>query len=114
MLTRLIVASYAWLVEAALWFALVLAVVVGYHFTVPLMDYAGAVPINEFAWKVFGATVFAVITFLVLAAITGPLLVLTDVRQAVRSIEAGLERGAAVRRSHPVERSEPSMYPRFK
>ena len=109
MLTRLIVASYAWLLETALWFALALAGVVGYHFTVPVMNAAGAVLTPEFAWKVLGALVFPVITFLVLAAITGPFLILMDVRQAVRNIEARLERGEDVRGSLPFERREPSI-----
>ena len=64
MLTRLIVASYAWLLETALWFTLGLSGVAGYHVTVPLMSYAGAVVTPEFAWKILGALVFSVITFL--------------------------------------------------
>jgi len=108
MLTRLVVALYAWLLETALWLMLTLAGVVGYHFTVPLMNDAGAVLTPEFAWKIFGALVFPVITFLVLAVIIGPLLILMDVRQAVRNIEARLERGEDVSKSLPFERREPS------
>ena len=109
MLTRLIVASYVWLLEAALWFMLAVGGVVGYHVTVTLMNAVGAQLTPEFAWKMLGALVFLVITFLVLAVITGPLLVLMDVRQAVRNIEARLERGEAVRGSLPFERREPSI-----
>lgn len=109
MLTRLIVASYMWLIEIWLWLMLILAVVVGYHRTVPIMNAAGAVVSPEFAWKILGALVFPVITFLVLAVITGPFLILVDVRQAVRNIEAGLERGEDVSKSLPFERREPSF-----
>jgi hypothetical protein len=109
MLTRLIVALYAWLLEIALWLTLPLAGVVGYHVTVPLMNNAGAVLTNEFAWKLCGALLFPVITFLVLAVIIGPFLILVDVRQAVRNIEARLERGEGVSTSLPFKRREPTL-----
>ena len=109
MLTKLIVASYAWLLEIALWFALVFASIVGYHITVPIMSAAGVVLTPEFGGQILGALIFPVITFPVLAAIAGPFLVLIDVRQAVRSIEARLERGVDVRESLPYERREPSI-----
>jgi len=108
MLTRLIVALYAWLLETALWLTLTLAGVVGYHVTVPIMNDAGAVLTPEFAWKILGALVFPVIAFLVLAVIIGPFLILMDLRQAVRNIEARLERGEDVSKSFPFERREPS------
>jgi hypothetical protein len=109
MLTRLIVASYVWLLETALWLTLAIAGVVGYHSTVPLMNAIGAEVTPEFAWKIVGTLVFLVITFLVLAVLTGPALVLIDLRQAVRSIEAKREGGSAVRASLPFERKEPSI-----
>ena len=109
MLTKLIVALYVWLLEIALWLTLPLAGVLGYHVTVPIMNNAGAVLTNEFAWKICGALVFPIITFLVLAVITGPFLVLVDVRNAVRNIEARLERGKDVSNSLPLERREPSF-----
>ena len=109
MLTRLIVASYVWLLEAALWFTLAIAGVVGYHFMVPLMNATGAEVTGEFAWRILGTLVFLVITFLVLAVITGPILLLIDVRNAVRNIEAKLERGETVRGSLPSGRREPSI-----
>jgi hypothetical protein len=109
MLTRLIVASYAWLLEIALWLMLAVAGLAGYHGTVPLMHAAGAVPTSEFAWQVVGALVFPVVTFLLLAIATGPLLLLVDIRQSVRSIEARLERGESDRGSLPFERKEPSI-----
>jgi hypothetical protein len=109
MLTRLIVASYAWLLEIALWLTLAIASVVGYHSTVPLMNAIGAEVTPEFAWKILGALVFLVITFLVLAVVSGPALILIDLRQAVRSMEAKQEGGSAVRASLPSERKEPSI-----
>lgn len=109
MLTRLIVAFYAWLLETALWFTIAVTAVVGYHVTVPVMSAVGAVLTHEFAWKVLGALVLPVIAFLVLAVLTGPYLILMDVRQAVRSIEARLDRGEDVRRSPPSDRREPSI-----
>jgi hypothetical protein len=99
MLTRLIVASYAWLVEAALWFAIGFAAIAGYHFTPPVMDGLGFLP--RFEWQALGALVLPVITLLVLAVLTGPFLILVDIRRSVRSIEARLDRGEDVRRSAP-------------
>lgn len=109
MLTKLIVALYVWLIEIALWLALTIAGVCGYHFTVPMMNNAGAVLANEFTWKIIGALVFPIIAFLVLAVIIGPLLVLVDVRNAVKNIEARLERGKDASNSPPLERREPSL-----
>jgi hypothetical protein len=109
MLTKLIVALYVWLLEIALWLTLPLASVWGYHVTVPIMNDAGAVLTNELAWKICGALVFPFITFLVLAVIFGPFLILVDVRNAVRNIEASLGREKNVSNSLPVERREPSF-----
>ena len=109
MLTRLIVASYAWLLEAALWLTLALSSVAGYHVTVPLMNDAGAVPTYELAWKLFGALLFPILTFLALAVLIGPLLILVDIRQAARHIEARLARGEDLRTPLPLERREPTL-----
>ena len=109
MLTKLIVALYAWLLETALWLMLALAAVTGYQVTVPVMNAAGAVVTPEFAWKIFGALVFPVIAFFVLAVIMGPFLILMDVRQAVRSIKATCERREDVSKSLPFERRDPSF-----
>ena len=109
MLTRLIVATYSWLIETVLWLLLVLAGVAGYHFTIPIMSAAGAVPEQEIAWKLLGALAFPVISFLVMPAIFGPFLILMDVRQAVRSIEARLKRGEDIRESPSYERREPTI-----
>lgn len=109
MLTRLIVVSYAWLVETALWIALALSSVAGYHVTVPLMNKWGAVLANEFTWKILGAFFFPAITFVGLTVIFGPLLVLFDIRQAVRNIEARLGRAEDAAKSLPTERREPHI-----
>jgi hypothetical protein len=109
MLTRLIVATYSWLLEAVLGLLLVLAGVVGFHATIPIMSAVGAVPDYEIAWKLLGALAFPLISFLVMAAFFGPFLVLMDVRQAVRSIEARLDRGEDVRESPSFERREPTI-----
>ena len=109
MLTRLIVSSYVWLLEIALWLTIVLLAVVGYQVTVPVMNAAGAVPTPEFGWKLVGAFVLPVVTFLGLAVVTGPFLILMDVRQAVRSIEARLDREANARQTPASERREPSI-----
>lgn len=109
MLTRLIVVSYAWLLETTLWITLVLSSVMGYHITVPLMNEMGAILTHEFTWKILGAFFFPMITFFGLAMITGPLLVLLDVRQAVRNIEARSSPGEEARKSLPTERREPHI-----
>ena len=110
MLTRLIVASYAWLLEIALWFALALSAVVGYQRIVPVMNQAGAIVTPEFVWSILGALVAAVIGFLVLSVIAGPLLILVDIRREVRDIKARLDRGIDARGgSRPVERIEPTI-----
>ena len=107
MLSKLIVASYAWLLEIYLWLALAAAGVAGYETTVPLMMSAGVIPEHELAWKIVGALAFAVIAFLFLAVIAGPLFVLMDLRHAVRSIEAKT-RGEVIG-SLPSERQEPKL-----
>ena len=105
MLIRLIVASYALLVEILLWLALTVAGIAGYQVTVPMMYSAGVLPENEFAWKIVGALAFPVIAFLLLVVIYGPVLVLLDLRDAVRNIEAKA-RGEVI--SRLPERKEPT------
>jgi hypothetical protein len=107
MLSRFIVASYAVLLEISLWLALALAAITGYQAMVPMMESAGALLTNEFAWKICGAFVFPVVAFLLLAVIYGPLFILVDLRQAVRSIEARAREGGDG--SPAVERREPSF-----
>jgi hypothetical protein len=88
MLSKMIVASYAVLLEISLWLALGVASITGYQATVPMMESAGLLPEYEFAWKIIGALAFPVFAFLLLAWITGPLFVLLDLSHAVRNIEA--------------------------
>jgi hypothetical protein len=109
MLTRLIVASYAWLLEVALWVALAIAAAAGYQLTVPIMSALGAILTPEIAWKFLGAFVLSAITFLILAVVTGPFLVVVDLRHAVRRIAARLERDDKVRELPPYERRDPSI-----
>ena len=109
MLTRLIVISYVWPLEAALWFAIALAAVVGYHISVPIMSAAGAVFAPELTWKLLGALIFPAITFFILAIVAGPILILIDVRQAVRKIDARLGRKEDFERPQSSERREPSI-----
>jgi hypothetical protein len=109
MLTRLITLSYAWLLEVTLWVSLGFAGIAGYNVTVPVLQAMGASPSPEFTWKLLGACAFIGVVFLLLAVITGPLLILLDVRQAVRSIEAKLVGRAGVAESRPTGRREPSI-----
>jgi hypothetical protein len=108
MLTRLIVASYAWFLEVALWGSLALAGIAGYNATLPIFDTLGAIPSPEFAWKIFGACAFVIGAFLLLAVITGPFLILMDIRHAVRSIEAKIVSGESAEGVRPIERREPT------
>lgn len=107
MLTRLIVASYAWFLEVTLWVTLGLASVVGYNVTLPVIQALGASPSPEFAWKVFGACAFVVVAFLLLAVFTGPFLILMDVRHAVRSIDAKMVGNCGIEGAPPTGRREP-------
>ena len=109
MLTRLITASYAWLIEVTLWVSLALAGIAGYNATVPILQAFGGSPSPEFTWKLIGAFAFIGVAFLLLAVITGPLLILLDVRQAVRSIEAKLIGRAGVEESRSTGRKEPTI-----
>jgi uncharacterized membrane protein len=109
MLTRLIVSSYVWIIETALWVTITVSAVVGYQVSVPAMAAAGATVAPEFGWRVLGALVLPVFTFLVWAVFAGPALILVDVRQALRSIEARLKQAADASRTSSSERSEPSL-----
>lgn len=60
--------------------------VAGYHYTVPMLKAAGWILENETVWKICGAPVFAVATFVVAAALTGPFLLLIDIRKSGRAV----------------------------
>jgi hypothetical protein len=109
MLTRLITASYAWLLEVALWVSLALAGLAGYNATVPIIQALGGSPYPEFAWKILGACAFLLGAFLLLAVVTGPLLVLLDVRQSLRSIEAKLASNKSLDGAVQKERKDPTI-----
>ena len=109
MLLRLIAAYYSKLLELALWVALSFSAFLGYHFTLPIMNAAGATPSPELAWKILGALFFAVIAFLGLAAVTRPIATLLDIKRAVGSIEARLEVDAGTAQSPRPERRDPTI-----
>ncbi len=104
MLTRLIVNLYASIIEISLWFLLLISGVAGYYYAVPILKDAGWILENEAAWKIGGALFFAVATLLVLAVITGPFLVLVDIRKSLR---AALETKKSDSSSSKVLRAEP-------
>jgi hypothetical protein len=108
MLTRLIVNVYAWIIEIFLWLVLLVASVVGYHYTVPILRGAGLILLEpQTGGKILGALVFASAVFLVSAVVMGPILVLFDIRRSIRSLEAkDGSFGAWVQRT---ERKEPSL-----
>jgi hypothetical protein len=90
MLSKFIAASFALLLEVSLWISLALAGTVGYNATVPIFQALGGSPYPEFLWKLVGASAFIFVGFLFISVITGPLLVLIDIRRAVKNIEAGM------------------------
>jgi hypothetical protein len=109
MLTRLIVNLYTWIIEISLWSMLLISGVVGYFYTVPMLNAAGLLLENETAWQFYGALVFAAAMFLMLAVLTGPFLVLVDIQKSVRFLEmknGGSESGSRVL---PAEHKEPSL-----
>jgi hypothetical protein len=106
MLTRLIVNLYSWIIEVSLWCMLLISGVTGYIYTVEILNSAGWILENETAWKIYGALFFAVTTFLVLAVLTGPLLVLLDIRKTISAFETKNSHGSRVL---PPEPREPSL-----
>jgi len=108
MLTRLIVDVYVWIIEISLWFMLLVSGVTGYHYAVPVLKAAGWILENETTWKIYGALFFVVATFLVSAILTGPFLVLVDIRKSVRAFETN-NSGGSSSRVLPFERREPSL-----
>ena len=109
MLTRLIVAFYAWFLEVALWGSLALAGIAGYNATLPFLNGLGVIPSPEFAWQLFGACASILVAFFLLAVIAGPVLILIDIRHAVRSIEAKMVSCKGAEGSRPKERTEPTI-----
>jgi hypothetical protein len=87
-LSRLIVDVYVWIIEIFLWLALLISSVVGYQYTVPMLQHAGAILEYQTAWKIVGAFVFALAAFLLSAVLAGPLLLLVDIRRSVATLVA--------------------------
>jgi hypothetical protein len=106
MLTKLVVQVYASIIEISLWFAVMLSGVVGYHYSIPLVRAAGWTPRDEATWKVLAAIASVSASFLVLAVLTGPFLVLLDIRKSMRNLET---RFAAINIRHHAEHIEPSL-----
>ena len=73
------------------------------------MSELGAMVTPEIGWRLLGASVLSAIAFLVLAVVTGPLLLLVDLRRTVRQIAARLERDDEDRESPPYQRRDPSL-----
>jgi len=109
MLTRLIAASYAWLLEVALWASLALAGFAGYNATMPLFKALGGSPYPEFVWKILGACASIVVVFFFLAIFAGPLLILLDIRNSVKSIAEKKASREGGNESRPTERTEPTL-----
>ena len=109
MLTKLIVDLYGWIIEISLWFILLVSGIAGFHATVPALRSAGWILESEAAWKLSGAVFLPVVTFLVLAVLTGPFLVLVDIRKSVRAFEAANLGSGSSRGVKPVEHREPHL-----
>lgn len=107
MLTRLIANLYVWIIEISLWFMLLMACVAGYHYTVPILEAAGWILENKTGWKIYGTLFSAVATFLALSVVTGPILLLVDIRNLLRGHKPkNAGDGGMVR---PVEPKEPTL-----
>jgi len=109
MLTRLIVDVYVWIIEIFLWFMLLISGVAGYYYTVPILKAARWVLENETAWRIYGALFVALATFLVFAVLTGPILVLVDIRKSVRALETKNGGGSSISGLRLAEPREPFL-----
>jgi len=107
MLSKVTVNLYAWIIEIYLWFTLLISGVVGYYYTVPALHAAGAILENEAVWKIYGAVFFAVATFLMLAVLVGPFLMLVDIRKSVRALAT--KSSGSSGRGLPAELKEPFL-----
>jgi hypothetical protein len=107
MLTRLIANLYVWIIEISLWFMLLAACAAGYHYTVSVLEAAGWILDNKTGWKVYGALFSTVSTFLALSVVTGPILILVDIRNLLIGQKPKNGNGNGVLRS--VEPTEPTL-----
>jgi len=109
MLTRAIVDLYTWIIEIYLWLVLLLSSFVGYHYAVPMLNSAGLIVEGpQTGTKIVGAISFAIAAFLAAAVVTGPILVLFDIRRSIRSFEAK-DDGSFGAGAQGTERKEPSF-----
>jgi len=106
MLTRLVVQLYASIIEISLWFAVMLSGVAGYHYSIPLIRAAGWTPKDEATWRMLAAIASVSASFLVLAVLAGPFLVLLDIRKSMRALEARL---VPLDTRQPAEHREPVL-----
>ena len=108
MLTKLIANLYVWIIEVSLWLMLLVACVVGYNLTVPMLQSAGWILENEAGWMIYGALFFLVVAFFVLAVVTGPILLLVDIRNLLRGKNPNGAGGGGPP-GRPVEPKEPTL-----
>jgi hypothetical protein len=109
MLSKFIATSFALLLEVSLWISLALAGIIGYNATVPILQALGGAPYPEFVWKLIGASAFIFIGFLFISIITGPLLILIDIRRAIKNIEAGMVKDSEDASARNAGRKEPTI-----
>jgi hypothetical protein len=106
MLTRLVVAAYAGVIEISLWLALLLSGVAGYYYAAPLVEAAGWTPKDEAGWRVWATFASVLGMFWVLTVFAGPVLVLLDIRKSMRALEA---KAASMELRLPAELKEPTL-----
>ena len=107
MLTKLIVDLYGWIIEISLWFILLISGVAGFQGTVPTLKSAGLILESEAAWKIAGGVFLPVVTFLMLAVLTGPFLILIDIRKSLRALETTSNRSSSS--ALPADYREPHL-----
>jgi hypothetical protein len=86
MLTRLITDAYGALMEVALWVVLLLSAIWGYGWLGPqlvALDKSG----NSVTYGIIAAVISVMGAFLVLVVVTGPILLLLEIRRSLRRIE---------------------------
>ncbi|HVY04537.1 MAG TPA: hypothetical protein VHB46_01050 [Burkholderiales bacterium] len=109
MLTKLVVDLYGWIIEIFLWFVLLIAAIAGFRSVVPILQSRGWILESDMGWRIAGAVVFPLATFLVLAVVLGPILLLVDIRKSVRSLEAAAQASRNDDSVPPIEHREPHL-----
>ena len=75
--------------------------------TVPTLKSAGLILESEAAWKIAGGVFLPVVTFLMLAVLTGPFLILIDIRKSLRALETTSNRSSSS--ALPADYREPHL-----